>query len=388
MSGGSPRRPGWRIGRIGSVPVYLAPSWLLVAALLTFLFLPTIQSVAPNLSQPVAIAAASSFPILLFVSVFLHELAHGGVATLLHVRVREYVLTFWGGHTSFSSDLRSPGVSAAVSAAGPVANLLLAGAGWLVLRSIQPSGFGWVSTDPSAPRIVAVVLVSLVWANLVVALFNLLPGNPLDGGRILEALIWKVTGNKDLGAIGAGWVGRVIAVGIALWFVVPPLAQGRQPSLTGVVWALLIASVVWRGASRSIEVGRARRSAAGFDLRPLLVPAAVVEASAMLAQVPPVPWGVRSEHVVLLDPSGGVVGVADRATMAQVPASLHATTPVTAAARALPPDAVVTLLTGADALAQVAQGLRVSSTLVAVSSHGVLGTLERDALVAALGGGR
>ncbi|WP_108719813.1 site-2 protease family protein [Miniimonas sp. S16] len=367
--GGGARR--WRLGSVGGTPVYLAPSWLLVAAVLTLLFLPTVQLAAPRLSTPVAVLAATSFPILLFASVLAHELAHGGAAKALGLPVREYVLTFWGGHTSFGSDLRTPGVSALVSAAGPLANGVLAVVGWGLLRVVEPG-------------LPAVILASLTYTNAIVAVFNLLPGSPLDGGRILEALVWKVTGDRDTGAIGAGWVGRVLAGVIVAWFLLVPLAQGRQPTLTGAAWAAVIGYLVWSGASQSIRLGRARRSAAGFDLRPLLRPAQVVDVRASVAAVPAAPWGVAPPAIVLVDPAGSVVGVADPAALAAVPGPVRPSTPLTAVARALPATAVVTALQGSAALGQVARGIGASDVLVAVSEHGVLGVVPRDVLLAAL----
>lgn len=364
---------GWRLGSVGGVPVYLAPSSLVVAAVLTLLFLPTVRAAAPGLSGPMSMVAAASFPVLLFASVFVHELAHGTVARAYGVRVREYVLTFWGGHTSFDSDLRTPGISAAVSAAGPVANLLLAGLGWFVLRELPPG-------------LPAVVVASLVYTNLVVAVFNLLPGNPLDGGRILEALIWKVTGSREKGLVGAGWVGRVLAVAIVVVVLGLPLLRGAQPNLTTAVWVLLIAGLVWRGASQSISLGKARQLASTVDLRPLLTPAAVLPATASVNDVPPIPWGVRLSSTVLVDGAGRPVAVVDPAALASVPAPLRTTTPLTAVARALPASAIITAIAGPDALPQVARGLQESDVLVAVSDAGVLGTLSRDRLVAAFSG--
>lgn len=365
------RKPGWRLGSVGGSPVYLAPSWLLVAAILTALFLPTVRAWAPQLSGPGTVLAATAFPIGLFASVFAHELAHGGVARACRVRVREYVLTFWGGHTSFGDDLRTPGISAAVSVAGPLANLVLAGSGYLLLQAL-PLGLP------------AVLLASLVWANLVVAIFNLLPGNPLDGGRILEALIWKVSGDRNTGAIGAGWVGRVLAVGVVLGALGYPLLRGSQPTLTNAIWGVLIAGMVWNGASQSIRIGRARRSAAGFDLRGLIRPSTVLSASAPVAAIPATPWGMAASEVVLTDQVGTPVALVDHSALASVPLPARASTPLTALARPLPPAAIITAVTGPDSLAQVARGLGAASTLVVVLPQGIAGTVDRAQLLAAL----
>ncbi|MBN8882786.1 MAG: hypothetical protein J0H73_10785, partial [Salana multivorans] len=152
------------------------------------------------------------------------------------------------------------------------------------------------------------------------------------------------------------------------------------------VWSLLIAGVVWQGASRSVTVGRARRGAAGVDLRPLLAPAVVLPARAVVTDVPPLPLGVRFEATVLTDDAGAVVAVVDPAALASVPDALRATTALGAVARSLPGGAIVTRLRGPDALAQVARGLQVSDVLVVVGDAGVLGTLTRERLVAAFSG--
>ena len=365
------KRPGWRLATVGGAPVYLAPSWLLIAAVLTVLFLPTVRGSAPGLGTAAAVAAAATFPVLLFASVLAHELAHGAAARVVGARAKEYVITFWGGHTSFGAELRTPGASALVSAAGPLANLVLAGAGWLLLGAL-PYGLG------------AVIVAALTYANLVVAVFNLLPGNPLDGGRILEALIWKITGDRETGTIGSGWVGRVLAIGLGLAIIGLPLLRGQQAQVSTAVWGLLVAGLIFNGATQSIRLGRARRSAAGFDLRPLLSPAVVVDIAAAVAAIPRPPFGMASSDVVAVDAAGTPVAVLDAQALAAVPPHAYATTPVTAVARSLPPQAVLTAVSGADALAALARGIGQSQVIVVVGPGGILGTATREAVVAAL----
>jgi len=103
---GTRTRSGWVLGRIAGAPVILAPSWLVVAALLTWLFVPTVQSAVPGIGTLAAWLAAAGFPLLLAVSVFLHELGHGLTARSLGIPVTEYVITLWGGHTQFDRELR------------------------------------------------------------------------------------------------------------------------------------------------------------------------------------------------------------------------------------------------------------------------------------------
>ncbi|ACQ80495.1 peptidase M50 [Beutenbergia cavernae DSM 12333] len=367
-SAARPRRSGsgWRIGSFGGAPVMLAPSWLLVAAVLTVLFLPVVQRGAPGLGVVGSVLAAAGFPILLFVSVLLHELAHGAAARRFGVGVREYVVTFWGGHTQFDREVGTPGASAAIAAAGPAANAVLAGAGWVALATGGVGGVG------------AVLLAAATYANGIVAVFNLLPGNPLDGGRILEALVWRISGDRDTGAIGAGWTGRVVAVGIVVWFLGRPLLDGGTPSLTTAVWALLIAGLVWSGASASIRQARRSRAAASFDLRGLVRPVTQARVGASVAELP-------GGDVVLVDDAGRPVAVVSPDALARVPTEARAATPAGAVATALPVEALVTEWTGAGALGQVARAARTSAVVVLVGPGGVAGLVRVDDVVRRLG---
>lgn len=365
------RSPGWRIGRVGSAPLYLAPSWLVVAAILTVVFLPTVRAWAPELSGIAAVGAALCFPLGLFVSVLAHELAHGAMATALKVQVREYVVTFWGGHTSFSAGTLTPGSSAAISFAGPLANLVLGGLGWILLQ-------------PMSAGLPAVIVASLTWSNLVVAAFNLLPGSPLDGGQILEAAIWKLTSDRYKGEIGAGWVGRGLAIAIVVVGALVPFLQGSRTDVTQAVWLILIAGVVWNGASNSIKVARARQRGRHFDLRPLLQPSLVVSSKGTLADIPNQALFARASQIVLVDETGWPVAVLDQAALASVPPQVRATTAVQAVATPIPRQSVLTEVTGTGSLQQLAAAFNASATVVAISPHGILGTADRGEVLEAL----
>jgi len=110
----------------------------------------------------------------------------------------------------------------------------------------------------------------------------------------------------------------------------------------------------------------------------------VVDARARLAQVPRPPFGMGSSDVVAVDEAGTPVAVLDAAALAQVPPDAYGTTPVTAVARSLPPSAVLTAVTGPDALGALARGIEESAVVVAVGPGGILGTTTRESVVAAL----
>ena len=146
-------------------------------------------------------------------SVLCHEAAHAVVARRCGYAVERVVVNLWGGHTAFSTPAPSPGRSALVSISGPIANALLALAGWALL--------GTVGYD-----VPWLLLSAWTLSNAFVAVFNLLLGLPLDGGYLVDALVWRVTGRRSAGMIAAGWGGRIVTLGALFFFVVLPFLRG------------------------------------------------------------------------------------------------------------------------------------------------------------------
>lgn len=367
------RTSGWVLGHVGGARVVLAPTWLLVAALLTFVFLPTVRAAAPGLGTVATVTAAAGFPILLAISVLLHELGHGLTARRLGIPVTEYVVTFWGGHTQFDRELRTPGASTLVSLAGPLINAVLAlGSLWLADRTTG---------------VVALLLSASALANGFVAVFNVLPGLPLDGGRVLEAAVWKVTGDRAAGTIAAGWVGRILAVLVAVGALAWPLTQGRQPSLFTAVIAALVGGFLWAGASQAIKGTRMLRLVADLDLLALARPAFTIPADVSLAAADSllVPGAVG----VVTAPDGYPVALVDPDAAHSVPPSLRGRTSVLSVATRLAPEAVVHEQRGLPAVRAV-EAAQHSSPVVVVIDAGtvparVLGIVLVRAVAQALG---
>ena len=361
---------GWVIGHIRSTPVVFAPSWFILAIVLGAIVAPTITRVVPDVSVLTTVLAAASVPLMLLVSVLAHELCHGMAGHAVGAPPREYVLTLWGGHTQFVSDMRTPGASALVSVAGPAANAVLAAVAWLVLGQVA---------DPLAVMLWQIAALS----NGVVAVFNLLPGWPLDGGRILEAAVWKMTGDRDTGTLAAGWTGRVVTVLIAVVVLGLPLARGQRPTIITAVWVVLLGSYLWASSSQAIKVVHARRRAAGIDLRALAEPAIAMPADAPVAALDNPAVGAR--RVVLLDGEGRVVGLVQASSASQVPPPARATTPLSAVALVLPATSVVTAVHGAAAVSAAARAARSTSVVVlADGAAGIVGVLTVAQLEQAL----
>ena len=230
---------GVRIARVAGIPVYLAPSWFLIAVVIVAIVAGPVLRTRPLFGIGVGVLQA----LLLLVCVLAHEAAHAVTARAFGMPVLRIVANVWGGHTSMEAVRSTPGRMAAVAAAGPLANAALA----LLAYALAP-----VVTGDLSHRLVE----GMVIINGTLAVLNMLPGMPLDGGQVVECLVWKATGDRNRGAVVAGWCGRVVTVLVVLWFFVRPLALGRGVDFAS-IWVLVIASVLWAGASESVRRGTA-----------------------------------------------------------------------------------------------------------------------------------
>lgn len=238
-------RRGFTLVRIAGIPIRFQYSWFLVTAVIVVIFGPQVSRIFPEIGLG-AYAVALGYALLLMVSVLAHELAHALSAKVFGWPSTEIELNLWGGHTQFIAHDATPGKSLAVSLAGPASNLVIAGVGWYLIQTLDPSGVTGLLADVT------------VLVNFLVGLFNLLPGNPLDGGRLVESVVWQITGDQDRGMLAAGWAGRLVVglvVGFVMWQV---LVAGPNTNLVLVVVATMICFFLWQGAGESIRIARAR----------------------------------------------------------------------------------------------------------------------------------
>lgn len=314
------RTRGLRLGRLGGVEVLLDRSWFVIAALTVVLYGPVMWRLYPGLGW-LNLVLALGFAVGLALSVLAHELAHALIGRAWGWPVGRIVLTLMGGHTTFGTGRFSPLSAAVVSLAGPVANLVLAGAGTaaLLLAPDRAAGPGWA------------LLQLLVLANGILGLFNLLPGLPLDGGRVVEAVVWRLTGSEPRGTIVAAWLGRAIAVAVGVWIV---LRQLWHAPLVLLVLAM-IAVFIFTGASQALRQGRLleklRPLSAGQLARPALefppaTPLARVDAAVSAATTGD--YHGWTPEVLAREPRSGLLGVLDPHRAAQVPDDARADTAV------------------------------------------------------------
>ncbi|GER22085.1 peptidase M50 [Zafaria cholistanensis] len=328
---GEERREGIPLGSVFGVPVSLAWSWFVVAAFIVAVFSPDVAAALPGIGILGACLVALAYAVLLALSVLVHELAHALSAKAFGWPGARIVLTLWGGHTQFGSFNATPGRSLLVAMAGPAANFILAGIGFAADLIWAPSG------------VAGLLLGILVWANFLVALFNVLPGLPLDGGRLVESAVWRGTGSQERGTLAAGWAGRAIAVGIAGYFLLLPALRGQEPDLQLIVVAVLIAGFLWSGASASIANARLRLRVPHVAVRDLMQPASALPSDVHVADIDRHLMRRPPGHVVLVSAEGVPEAVVDAGSLGAVPAHLRGTTPASTVARALAPGAVVSV---------------------------------------------
>jgi Zn-dependent protease len=367
------RREGIPLGRVAGVPIVLAYSWFIIAAFIVIAFGPQVRQSIPGLGAG-AYFVAFGYALLLLFSVLVHELAHAVSARIFGWPTARIVLNLWGGHTQFESFKATPGKSLIVALSGPAANFALAGAGVLLLPLMRGNEVGYLLTD------------IFIWANFLVALFNILPGLPLDGGRLVESAVWRATGSQDKGTLAAGWAGRIIVVLTVLAVIGWPLLMGREPSLQIVVIMVLVGSFLWMGASASIANARLRLRLPQVFAGALKRPAVGVPATATVAQVRDALQRNPGAAVVLTAATGQPEAIVDSVALQQVPEAGAAATSATAAARSLAPGAYVPEWASGQELVQYLAGLGGTEYAV-VDQHGyVTGLLDQATVVRAITG--
>ncbi len=190
---------GFRLGRVFGIPIYVHPSWLIIFLLITFTARGQFAAQHPDWSQQQNWALGIITSILFFASVIFHELSHGVVAKHYKISVESITLFVFGGLARIQRDPSSGRQEFNIAIAGPLSSLILAGIFWLVARGLS-----------NHPLIFAAC--TWLWGiNLLLALFNLVPGFPLDGGRILRGIAWGVTGNFDRATKISSAAGRFFA---------------------------------------------------------------------------------------------------------------------------------------------------------------------------------
>jgi Zn-dependent protease/CBS domain-containing protein len=305
-----PRRtsPGVCLGRPLGVPVYVAPSWFLIAALLTYFVAQTLPD-HYGLSPVTRYTASAAFVLLLYGSVLIHELSHTVIARLIGLPVRRIVLMLIGGVSELEREPKSAGSEFLVALAGPVVSICLAGIGFAIAGALQEE------------TITRLIVVEIAFANIVVAVFNLLPGLPLDGGRLLRAVVWRLSRSQTRGTLGAAHAGRIlgVVVGLTPFVLTIVLDEGNRPDTLAVLWFLVVGWFLWAGASQSIRVVHLRERLPRIRVGDLARRALTVPVDLPLAEALRRATEAGARGIVTVDSEGRPSGLVSEAAVAATP---------------------------------------------------------------------
>ncbi|MFF9023301.1 site-2 protease family protein [Streptomyces eurythermus] len=317
--GPRPKQPGpgggILMGRPFGVPVYVAPSWFLVAALITWVFGGQLDRVLPELGAARYLVSLF-FAVAFYASVLVHELAHTVAAIRFKLPVRRIQLQFFGGVSEIEKEAETPGREFVLAFVGPLLSLVLAGLFYLAMKPVEPG------TVPG------VLLAGLMISNLIVAIFNFLPGLPLDGGRMLRAVVWKITGKPMSGTIAAAWVGRALAVSVLIGL---PLLNssgvlgdggedvGGMDTVTDALLAAILAAIIWTGAGNSLRMARLREHLPELRARTLTRRAVPVENDTPLSEALRRANAAGARALVVVDADGTPVSLVREAAIVGVP---------------------------------------------------------------------
>lgn len=225
---------GWRIGYLFGIPLYIDSSWFIILALLTLANGADWQNQHPEWGSVVAWSAGLVLALLLFASVLLHELGHSLVARSQGIKVNSITLFLFGGVASIEQESKTPGKAFQVAIAGPAVSLILC---FLFSAFAQFPG----------PQPVKIIAAHLAQINLILTLFNLIPGLPLDGGQIVKAAVWKLTGDRFAGVHWAAKAGKALGWTAITLGVAAVLLGGREG--IGGLWIALLGWFGVRNAS-------------------------------------------------------------------------------------------------------------------------------------------
>ncbi len=373
------------IARPFGIPVFISPYWFLVAAVLVVLYsnsstLPALATLMTRLGGgPVELSGivqgtvpryliAVAFVVLLYLSVLLHELSHSLVAVRLKLPVRRILLYPLGGFSEIEQEPSTPGREFLVSAAGPAMSLALAGLGIAVNVLAAPHGIPQVLLD------------WLILANGVVGVFNLLPGLPLDGGRLLRAGLWKLTGRAGYATVLAAWAGRIIALALVV------AVLSRPESAFGIsdgygIWLIAVAAFMWLSAGQALRSSRVRERLPALQARALARRAIPIPASLPLAEAIRRADLAQARALVVVDHQAKPIAIVNESAVIATPEQRRPWVDAGSLARTLDPDMILSAdLSGMDLIEAVRRAPASEYLLVEPSGqvYGVLSTADLD----------
>ncbi|MCG6138229.1 MAG: site-2 protease family protein [Nostoc sp. LLA-1] len=357
-----------RVGNLFGIPFYIHPSWFLVLGLVAWSYSSGLAAQFPWLSGGLTLTLGLMTALLLFASVVAHELGHSFVAIRQGIDVKSITLFIFGGLASLEKESETPGEAFWVAIAGPLVSLLLCGV------------FTVIGVTTAATGAAAAILGVLASVNLALALFNLIPGLPLDGGNILKAAVWKVTGNPYKGVAFASRVGQIFGWVAIASGLIPLLFFGSFANF----WNLLIGFFLLQNAGNSAQFARVQEKFTGLTAADAVtLNSPIVSADLSLREFADqrILNNQDWRQFLVTDESGKLVGAINIDDLRIIPTTQWSETQVR---ELMKPIAQTTTVTSDKPLLEVVQLLEQQklSALPVIRDNGVLvGILEKTAII-------
>ncbi|MSZ77341.1 MAG: site-2 protease family protein [Actinobacteria bacterium] len=301
--------------------VLVSSSWFLIAALIAVIMSPRVEEVQPGLGIWKYVAGLA-FAVVLYGSVLLHEASHALMARHYGFPVTSITLHFLGGMTAIEGEARKPREEFMIAVVGPLTSIAV-GVAAVGLWFVTPDGLLLMAVE------------GLAGANLLVGVLNLVPGLPLDGGRVLKSAVWQLTGSVHRGTLAAGWGGRVAAIAVLFW----PLAQEQvldtPPDLIDFLLAFIVGAFLWTGSTQAMAAARLRRRLPSLVARDLARRALSVPADLPLAEAVRRAQEAQAGSIVTVAPDGATVGLVNETALVATPSERRPWIPTSAVARSL-----------------------------------------------------
>jgi Zn-dependent protease/CBS domain-containing protein len=315
-----------QLGRIFGIRVGVDVSWFFVLFLIIWSLSSYYEDVAPG-SNAFVLATISA--LLFFLSILLHEFGHALVAIRNGIPIEGIDLWMFGGVAKLGRDADSPGVEFRIAVAGPVVTLLIAAACLGIGAAISSPGEVLDSSrfEDSSTGATLAVLGYLASINILVLFFNLIPGFPLDGGRIARAIAWKLTGDRNKATRFAGRLGRfvgwaMVGAGILMFAV--------WGSLVGGIWLAFIGFFLAQAAGQAVAQAKFSDRIGGIRVSDVMDAEPVAVSESLTLDRAEQEFFLRYgwPWFPVVDPSGRLVGVITREAVQRVPEELRRSRPV------------------------------------------------------------
>jgi Zn-dependent protease/CBS domain-containing protein len=355
----APRPAGMLVGRVRGVPIYVSPLALLFALLIGSMLVNVNRREMPSASETQLVLLATVTAVGFLLSLLLHEIGHALTALAFQLRVRKVTLHGFAGFTEIYPDPPSAGREFLVAFVGPLVNGVLA-ALCFGARLLAPQ-------DGNA----YVVLTDLGVTNLALFVFNLAPGLPLDGGRLVVATVWGASRDKMRGLRVGAYAGFVVAAAVVAWGLVGLTGAGR-------VYSVLLGAFLAFGAYQSLRNAKVRSRLPGLSAGRLARRTLPVEGAVPLAEALRRAQETGCAAVAVVDRDGAPVKIMSGSAVDALPDHRRPWMRVDEVSRAIEPSMVLDADLEGEALLDVLQKTPASEYLVVQDGRpvGVLAVVD------------